>query len=142
MRDQSLKADAGKPRWGLLPWRAIALLADVVTFGASKYGDASWRRVEASRYEDALHRHLHAWRMFERNDRESGIHHLAHALCNIAFMLELSLDKDDADAEQENANDARSISDLRHDLDALRMEHAARANCSMDWASTGHRVAE
>lgn len=95
--NQSLKADAGKPRWGLLPWRAIALLADVVTFGASKYGDASWRRVEASRYEDALHRHLHAWRMGERNDRESGIHHLAHALCNIAFMLELSLDKDDAD---------------------------------------------
>ncbi len=92
-RDQSLKSDSGKARWGLVPWAAIALLADVVTFGASKYGDASWRLVEASRYEDALHRHLHAWRTGERNDPESGIHHLAHALCNVAFMLELSMAK-------------------------------------------------
>jgi hypothetical protein len=90
-RDQSLKADAGKARWGLVPWQAVALLADVVTFGASKYGDESWRNVAADRYEDALHRHLHAWRMGERNDPESGMHHLAHALCNVAFMLELSL---------------------------------------------------
>jgi len=88
--DQSVKADAGKARWGLVPWAAVKLLADVVTFGATKYGDGSWRRVEVERYHDALHRHLHAWRCGEQNDPDSGLPHLAHALCNVAFMLELT----------------------------------------------------
>ena len=45
-------------------------------------------------------------------------------------------------AEERGRERDGSISDLRHDLDALRMEHAARGHCSFDCAPTGHRVAE
>lgn len=91
--DQSVKRDAGKQRWSLLPWRAVSLLVDVLTFGAKKYGAQSWRNVDPTRYDDALGRHLYAWRIGERNDPESGLPHLAHALCNVAFMLELDEQK-------------------------------------------------
>jgi hypothetical protein len=39
----------------------------------------------------ALLRHINAWRRGEKCDDESGLHHLAHALCNVAFLLELDI---------------------------------------------------
>ena len=39
------KHDAGKPRMDLIPPRAEMLLAEVLTFGANRYGDDNWRDV-------------------------------------------------------------------------------------------------
>ena len=85
------KADAGKPRLALVPPAIIEAVGAVRTFGTQKYGDAeNWRQVEPARYRDALMRHLCA---YLRNpagvDVESGLPHLAHAACNVAFLLEL-----------------------------------------------------
>jgi hypothetical protein len=73
-----MKNDEGKQRWDLLPWESISELVAVLTFGARKYAPNNWRRVHdaQARYTAALFRHVTSWLMGERNDPESGLHHL------------------------------------------------------------------
>ena len=86
------KASAGKARWDLLPWDALKLVVDVLTFGSKKYAPNNWRWVENWRveYDGALERHLVAWRLGEWADPQSGLPHLAHACCDALFLLALS----------------------------------------------------
>jgi hypothetical protein len=85
------KFDSDKLRWDLLPMRPIEDAIKVLTFGASKYGPNNWRYVEEAkeRYFAALMRHIAAYRKGESLDPESGLSHLAHAMCNIIFLTEV-----------------------------------------------------
>ena len=86
-----LKYDAGKLRYSLIPPEATKALAQVLTFGAEKYAPNSWQTVPngKERYLDAAIRHLEAYRSGELIDDESSLPHLAHLLCNIAFLTHL-----------------------------------------------------
>lgn len=88
-----LKYDAGKERWDLLAWAFVRGIVQVLTFGASKYQDNSWQQVAGARqrYFAALHRHIYAWQNGERDDPESGLHHLFHAGCNVMFLWWLDI---------------------------------------------------
>jgi hypothetical protein len=88
------KFDHGKPRWSLLPWNAVKVIVDVLTFGAAKYDDDNWQKVDPKKYKDALLRHITAYLGGEKVDPESGIHHLGHAGCNILFLLWFELGGD------------------------------------------------
>lgn len=90
------KDDAGKLRYWLIPHRALAALADVLTYGAEKYGAWNWLHVEdwRERYYNALIRHVEAWRAGEWLDPESGKPHLAHAAACIFFLFEKSIEED------------------------------------------------
>ena len=90
------KHDQGKPRYDLIPVHAEAEFVDVLTFGATKYAPNQWRDVEDARerYTAAAMRHLAAYRMGETHDIESGKHHLAHAMCCMAFNIELDLEQE------------------------------------------------
>ena len=94
MNDQAIKADAGKPRLSLVPPAIIEAVGRIRTYGAAKYGaDENWRQVELERYRDALLRHLCEYlRNPASTDEESGLQHLEHMACNIAFLLELEKD--------------------------------------------------
>lgn len=83
------KHDAGKPRWDLLPWDPVAEVVDVLTFGAEKYGADNWKHVDEpeDRYFAAAMRHLIAWKEGPPFDRDSGKHHLAHAVCCLLFLI-------------------------------------------------------
>lgn len=83
-----LKYDTGKLQFSLIPPQTTTALAEVLTFGALKYAPNNWQLVEngEQRYLDALYRHLNAYRLGEDVDPESGLHHLAHALTNVAFL--------------------------------------------------------
>lgn len=99
------KDDAGKLRYSLVPPQAMAEFVAVLNFGADKYGDHNWRHVEPlqDRYYDALCRHVAAFRDGEIHDKESGLHHLAHAMCCLSFMLQHSIEEsegDDIEGEQ------------------------------------------
>lgn len=85
---EGLKFDDGKLQYSLIPPETTKALAEVLTFGASKYGPNNWQLVEEGnrRYLDALFRHLEAYRAGEDVDPESGMSHLAHALTNVAFL--------------------------------------------------------
>ena len=89
--DQSAKTDAGKIRPTLVPPALIEAVAAVREYGCSKYHDPdNWRSVEPQRYWEATLRHaLAAWDNYEATDAESGLPHLAHMACDIAFILQI-----------------------------------------------------
>ena len=89
-REEGRKFDGGKLEYGLLPPLALEETVKVLTFGAQKYERDNWQKVPDSkrRYFDALQRHVWAWKQGEQFDQESGIHHLAHAMCCLMFLYE------------------------------------------------------
>lgn len=88
-RNQAIKADAGKPRMELLMPRAMIAWAKVMTYGANKYGDCSWKQVEIERYIGALLRHLMAFMEdYYSIDEESGMPHIWHVFCNAGFLTD------------------------------------------------------
>lgn len=86
---EGLKLDDGKERYDLLPFAALREVVRVLGFGAKKYGDDNWRKVERARgrYLAAAFRHIIAWQQGESDDPESGAHHLAHAVCCLMFLM-------------------------------------------------------
>ena len=89
--DQDAKADAGKARLTLVPRKIIWAIASVRMFGSIKYKDPdNWKRVSKERYRDAAFRHfLRYLDDPEGVDEESGLPHLYHCCCNLAFLCEM-----------------------------------------------------
>lgn len=84
----AIKHDKGKLRWDLLPIRPIVELVKVYTFGAEKYGDRNWENgLPDDRWYAAVMRHIASWRMGEKHDPESGLHHLAHAMFGLVAIM-------------------------------------------------------
>lgn len=90
-----VKHDGNKWRFSLLPWKALSQVVAVLEFGAIKYAPDNWQKVDnhRERYFNASQRHIMAWWQGEKNDSESGLHHLAHACCCILFLLHMEADK-------------------------------------------------
>lgn len=85
------KFDGDKVRYDLVPPSTTKALAEVLTFGARKYEPNNWKKcTELWRYEAAMLRHIEAYRSGEILDVDSGLPHLAHAMTNLAFLIELS----------------------------------------------------
>lgn len=89
--DQFAKADAGKLQLTLVPTEIIKAIARIRMYGNEKYHDPdNWKTVEKERYRDAAYRHFLAYiEDPEGVDEESGLPHLWHLACNVAFLCEL-----------------------------------------------------
>lgn len=88
---QPFKDDSAKLRMNLLPADPVLDIVRVLEFGAKKYAPNAWRTGLAwNRIMDACERHIAAWKRGIDTDAESGINHLAHAACNLVFLLEYS----------------------------------------------------
>ena len=86
--ESGIKHDGGKARMDLLDPDAIELLAAVLAFGANKYAAHNWRSgIAFSRLIAALLRHVFAFIRGEDTDTESGLPHIAHAMCCCMFLL-------------------------------------------------------
>jgi hypothetical protein len=84
------KDTKGKLRMDLIPPDCEQAIAEVLTFGATKYGDRSWEEgIQAQQLMAALRRHLLQWQLGHRLDEESGLSHLKHALTNLAMLTTL-----------------------------------------------------
>ena len=85
-----IKFDSKKPDYSLIPPNALDDVAKVLTYGAQKYDRHNWKQLENldTRYFAAAQRHLWALQRGETLDAETGIHHAAHAICCMMFMLE------------------------------------------------------
>ena len=88
---QQAKADSGKPRLTLVPRKILFDIARVREYGNKKYGSTdNWKQVEPERYRDAAFRHLCAYLDDPTGtDEESGLPHLWHLACNVAFLCEM-----------------------------------------------------
>jgi len=92
MGNQEYKKDAGKIKLGLIPLEIVWAIGRVRTWATdNKYKDPeSYRQVEIERYHDALLRHLYKYlENPDSVDEESGLNHLDHVACNVAFLCEL-----------------------------------------------------
>lgn len=82
------KDDGAKLRHDLIPPEAVEALAEVLTFGATKYGDRNWEKgMRWGRCFAALMRHLWKWWRREAVDPETGMSHLWHAMACLAFLI-------------------------------------------------------
>lgn len=95
--NQGAKADAGKPQLTLVPRAILPAIARVREYGTKKYGNPeNWRQVDKQRYRDAMFRHLLSYLDDPTGtDEESGLPHLWHVACNVAFLCELEGIEDD-----------------------------------------------
>lgn len=97
------KFDTGKLRYDLIPAKCLEQIAKILTFGAEKYGENNWQKLEdaKNRYYAALERHQQAKRQGEQYDKESGLLHSAHVAVNAIFMLYLDL-QNEQNKQKEN----------------------------------------
>jgi len=83
-----VKHDQGKPPMSMINREALVQEAYVMAFGRKKYDRDNWRGgMDWTRLVDAAMRHITAWSEGEDNDPETGITHLAHARCCLAFLI-------------------------------------------------------
>lgn len=85
-----MKFNQDKSPIHLVPPECIIAAADVLAFGAQKYGPNNWREdlntTHMSENYDSLNRHLLEFWQGENLDPESGKSHLAHAMCQLMFL--------------------------------------------------------
>lgn len=91
-----VKYDIDKPKFSLVKPDAFLEMVKVLTYGAKKYSPDNWKLLENSqqRYFDAANRHMWAWFSGEKNDRESGYHHLAHAMSSLLFIMQMDMEEE------------------------------------------------
>jgi hypothetical protein len=90
------KFDSEKPKMYLLPPKSMVEISKVLTFGAQKYDEDNWRKLDnlQNRYSGGALRHIFAHLDGELKDEETNYSHLAHAICCLLFKLEIELEKD------------------------------------------------
>ena len=77
-----LKHDGDKPDLSLISRELMEEVAKVRMFGVKKYGRDNWKLgFKVTRSCAAALRHIFAFLSGETNDSESGLSHLAHAVC-------------------------------------------------------------
>lgn len=98
------KDDSDKAPWSLLMRgcaRGLAGVVRVLSFGARKYAEDSWQRVENAqvRYKDALYRHLHAIELGgnRAKDPETGLPEWYHVACNALFLATFASMEEDTE---------------------------------------------
>ena len=83
-----IKFDQEKLPMHLFPKDAMDAVVEILAFGKDKYGAWNWMNgLEWTRLYDACLRHLLAWNDGENLDEESKKNHIAHAACNLVFLL-------------------------------------------------------
>jgi hypothetical protein len=97
MKTEAVKADSGRTDWTLLPFETLEEVAKVLEFGAKKYSGWNWTTgggFQWLRVARAALNHIFKWLRGEDNDDESGLSHIAHAMCNLIFLLHYIQNKD------------------------------------------------
>lgn len=83
--------DTGKLRWALLPRQVMRDIVKVLEFGAKKYKRDNWKKIKSledlERCWDSFDRHRDAYQLDgEVFDKETGLPHTSHMLCNLVFI--------------------------------------------------------
>jgi hypothetical protein len=89
---KGLRYNKGKLRWSLVDYKALEPMIRVLMYGAEKYttqeasGDHNWKKgLDKIEILECLQRHLAALMDGELYDKESGLPHIGHIMCNAMF---------------------------------------------------------
>ena len=81
-----LRFNEGKIRWSLMHYKSMEPMVRVLMYGAEKYSDNNWQKgLNKKEILECLQRHLAALMDGETHDKESGLPHIGHILCNAMF---------------------------------------------------------
>lgn len=106
-RGSGARYNNGKPDLSLIPLSTLSDEARVWMYGRDKYAAWNWTKGMAWSIPLACAlRHLSKWQAGEELDDESGLPHLAHAMCNLR-MLTLF-------AQTYTEGDDRPVKDLKN----------------------------
>lgn len=87
--DKGLRFNEGKTRHDLVPVFAQEQYASVLSKGAEKYAERNWELgMKWSKVLASLKRHILAFERGEDFDKETGLLHTAHIMCNAGFLTE------------------------------------------------------
>lgn len=87
LKGSGARFNYGKPDYSLIPLTTMADEARVWAYGKEKYAAWNWTKGMAWSIPFAcLMRHMAAWQAGEECDAESGLPHLAHAMCNLRML--------------------------------------------------------
>ena len=78
-----------KPMFSLIDPYWQLELAEILTFGAKKYGLRNWQgasQKELYHYEDALLRHMNKYQRGIMRDEDTKLSHLSHVAVNAMFL--------------------------------------------------------
>lgn len=122
MIGDQFKYDNDKPQLDLVPMGIVEAIGYIRSYGIKKYTDPDgWKKVEVRRYIAATLRH---WIEFMRDnhsvDKESGLPHLWHCACNMAFLVELVTGVKVADKQEKQESEL---------LDKLAEEYMSHCDC-------------
>ncbi|RWH49592.1 MAG: hypothetical protein E5V72_03430 [Mesorhizobium sp.] len=123
---EMLRYNQGKLRLSLLPTSFIRALSHnlggalieettrVLEFGAEKYSPNNWRTSGSwIKVFDSALRHAFKFACGEEYDQESGLHHLGHLGCNLAFLLEFEEQRSGVDDRYKVQVNHNKIEDLQ-----------------------------
>lgn len=130
----AFRFNTGKRRWGLVPFKALEPMVEVLEYGAHKYsffkkpdgtevtgaevtqeeakelelvrsGADNWRGgLSWTECTESLLRHTYAFLQGEDNDPESKLTHVGHMACNTLFLSYLFLFRKDLDDRHRDSN--------------------------------------
>ena len=84
-----LRYNDGKAELHQVPSSLKYAVAKTLMYGDQRYEKGNWRKgMSWMTVYDCLDRHMSSWLDGEAIDEESGLPHLYHAACNIAFLIE------------------------------------------------------
>lgn len=96
--NEGRKNDQEKPDMSCLSSIAMFKVAAVMTHGKKKYSTDNWREgIHYRRLIAASLRHIFSYLGGESLDPETGISHLAHAICGLMMILEFEDTRPDLD---------------------------------------------
>lgn len=86
MSNKGYKLDNGKAPMTLFPYEALEGATQALKYGIEKYGKYNFTEgIEISRLLDAASRHLYQYVWVNKQDPETGLSHLDHALASLAM---------------------------------------------------------
>ena len=86
IKEKASRFNEGKRKWSLVHYKSLEPLVEVLEFGAKKYGEFNWQKgLDKKEILESMMRHLASLMDGEQNDKESGLHHIGHIMCNAMF---------------------------------------------------------
>jgi hypothetical protein len=100
---KAMRFNEGKERWSLIDFESLKPMVKVLEFGAEKYDDHNWKKgLKTTEICESLIRHLTSYLNGEDNDKETGLPHTGHILCNAMFLSYMHEFKPEFDTRYKN----------------------------------------
>lgn len=115
-------------------WIGVDRVTEVVAFGAVKYDEFNWMKLPhfRRRFRSAALRHVRSHYAGQLRDSETGLYHLAHAACCLAFICEA----EDTLTPPDYSPTGRESDGIKYDEGKLRYDLLPMIGISEAWEMT------